>query len=80
MFFLSKFINIPVFIVSLLVGLCIIYFSMNDEMHKVYVFPSPDNIHLIQYKDNANMCFQFKEQEVVCPKDERKITKYNPQY
>jgi hypothetical protein len=79
MFILSKFINIPVFIASLVVGLCIIFFMMNGEMRNVYVYPTHENKHLIQYKDTANMCFGFKENEVSCPSDESKITKYTPQ-
>lgn len=76
---LSKFINVPVFIISLLIGLFIIYYSMNGEIRKIYIYPTPDNIHLLQYKDNANMCFEFKEHEITCPIDDAKISRYTPQ-
>jgi len=45
----------------------------------VYVYPTPENIHILQFKDNVNTCFEFKETEVNCPTDETKITQYTPQ-
>jgi|LakMenEpi03Aug12_release.lakeMendotaPanAssembly.Ray.scaffolds.fasta_scaffold2113487_2 hypothetical protein len=74
-----NFINIPVFVVSTVIGLLIIYYIMNNEMRNIYVYPTPENIHLIQYKDNANMCFKYKETEITCPKDEKQIFNYKPQ-
>ena len=75
----SKFINLPIFIVSFLIGLFAVFYSMSDNMKKVYVYPTPENVRVLQFKDNADNCFEFKETEVVCPKDESKITNYIPQ-
>jgi len=75
----SKFINLPIFIVSFLIGLFAVFYSMADNMKKVYVYPTPDNVRILQFKDNVDNCFEFKETEVVCPKDESKITHYIPQ-
>ena len=77
--FFTKFINIPVFIISFLFGLFIVYYSMSSDMRKVYVYPTPENVHILQFKDNVNNCFEFKETEISCPKDESKITHYTPQ-
>ena len=76
---LSKFINVPVFIISLLIGLSVVSFAMNGEIRTIQVFPTPDNANLIQYKDNANICFEYKQQEVTCPADEKQISNYVPQ-
>ena len=77
--FLSKYINIPVFIVSFLIGLFAVYFSMSSDMRKIYVYPTPENVNILQFKDNADNCFVFKETEVTCPTDESKITLDKPQ-
>ncbi len=77
--FISKFINIPAFIISFIIGLFLVYYSMSGDTRKVYVYPTPENIHILQFKDNVNTCFEFKETEVNCPTDETKITQYTPQ-
>ena len=37
-----------------------------DKMDFVF-YPSPENVDKILFKDKAENCFQFKEEEVVCP-------------
>jgi len=76
---LSKFISLPIFIISLAIGLFVVYFVMKNEERKVFIYPNPENKHVIQYKDNTGMCYEFKETEVDCPVDESKITQYKPQ-
>ena len=71
---LSKFINIPIFLVSLAIGIFAVYITLPD-MRKIYVYPTPDNIDILQYRDKTDSCFHYKQQEVNCPKDENKITK-----
>ena len=45
-----KFINIKVFIISFLIGL--IFIAYTPEMKEsIYVYPTPDNIKDIEYKD-----------------------------
>jgi hypothetical protein len=39
------------------------------------VYPSPDNIDFIQYKDKADNCFRFKESRVSCPKNTGSVSK-----
>jgi hypothetical protein len=77
--FITKFINIPVLIISFLVGLFAVYYSMSGDMRQIYIYPTPDNVQLLQFKDNTGTCFEFKETEVTCPADESKISTYNPQ-
>jgi hypothetical protein len=67
------YISFPVFFVSLAIGLFFIYI-LGPDTKKVYIYPSPDNIEKILFKDDANNCFQYEPEEVKCPKDESKIT------
>ena len=45
-----KYIRIPVFIVSLAIGILFVYLT-NPDKRKIFVYPSPDNVNNIQYKD-----------------------------
>ncbi len=63
-----KYINIPVFIASLAIGLFFVYIYQADK-RVVYVYPKPDNMDYIQYKDATGTCFQAKQTEVKCPAD-----------
>lgn len=71
---LGKYVNIYVFIVSFAVGMFVVYTTMNDQ-RKIYVYPTPENVDLILYRDKTNTCFGFKEKEIECPKDASKISK-----
>ena len=73
-FELFKFINIPVFIISLAAGLFVIYVYM-PEQRKVLVYPTPENVDSIQYKDATGTCFAVKHEKVKCPKDESLLSK-----
>lgn len=70
-----KFISIPVFLISLALGLFFVYIS-NPESKKVYVYPTPDNIDKIQYNDMTDTCYKFTAKEVQCPNDLEKIENY----
>ena len=65
---LLKFINIPVFIISLAIGLFFVYIYQ-AEKRVIYVYPKPDNVDYIQYKDATGTCFQAKQTDVKCPVD-----------
>ena len=71
---ISKYIDVPIFLVSLVVGLLIMYYTMPD-LRKIYVYPTPENVDILQYRDKVSNCFHFKQKEVSCPKDESKISK-----
>uniref|UniRef100_A0A6C0EB26 Uncharacterized protein n=1 Tax=viral metagenome TaxID=1070528 RepID=A0A6C0EB26_9ZZZZ len=71
---LFKYINIPVFLISLAFGLFAVYITMPDT-RKIYVYPTPENVALLQYKDKTDTCFSFKQSEVTCPKNENDISK-----
>ena len=72
---LSKLINIRVFIISVIIGFICVYLIGNGEMRKIYVYPTPENIDLIQYKDVTGTCFEFDQTKVQCPVDKSHISK-----
>ena len=70
-----KFINIPVFIISLAIGIFLVYVG-NPRPSVIYVYPTPDNIGSIQFKDKSDTCYGFRSKEVTCPKNQTKIRHY----
>jgi hypothetical protein len=71
---LSKYINVPVFIAALVIGVIVMYVTMPDT-RKIFVYPSPENIDLLQYRDKTNSCFTMKQTLTPCPKNEKDIAK-----
>lgn len=69
-----NYISIPVFLISFAVGLFFIYI-LGPEMKTIYVYPSPENVDKILFKDKAENCFYFEENVVDCPKDDKLISK-----
>ncbi len=63
---LSRFIDIKIFLLSLTFGLFAVYISMPD-LRIVYVYPTPDNVDVLQYKDKTDTCYSIKSTEVDCP-------------
>ena len=71
---LLKFVNIPAFLISLAIGLFIVYIFIPNT-RKIYVYPNPENIDTIQYKDATGACFTPVQTKTSCPKDESMISK-----
>lgn len=69
---LGKYINFPVFLVSLAIGILFVYL-FQPELNVIYVYPTPDNQNKILYKDKTDNCFKFNAEEVECPNDKTKI-------
>ncbi len=70
-----KFLNIPVFIISLAVGIFLVYIGA-PRPDIIYVYPNPDNLHKIQYKDKGGSCFGFDSKQVTCPSKKNLIREY----
>lgn len=63
---ISKYVSIPVFIISFIVGLLFIYI-LGEDRKIIYKYPSPENYKNILFKDKSEQCFQFKPVETNCP-------------
>jgi hypothetical protein len=70
---LLNYISFPIFITSFAIGLFFIY-VLGPEMKKVLIYPSPENVDKVLFKDNADNCFYFNQLEVKCPSDKSKIS------
>ena len=68
-----NYISLPVFLVSFAIGVFFIYI-LGPEMKKIYIYPSPENVDKVLFKDKADNCFYFEQEEVKCPKDESLIS------
>lgn len=77
-FSFNKFIDLKYFLISFAIGIFFVYITF-DENRKVYVYPSPENIELLQYQDKADQCFEFKETPVQCPTKKEEIFEVKPQ-
>lgn len=69
-----NYISLPIFLISFAIGLLFIYI-MGPEMKTIYIYPSPENVDKVLFKDKAENCFYFEEENVECPKDEKLISK-----
>ena len=64
--------SFPIFLISLAVGLLFVYLN-EPPQNIIYVYPTPENVNDVEYKDSANNCFSFEANEVKCPTDKNKI-------
>lgn len=70
---LLNYISIPIFLISFSIGLFFIYI-LGPEMKTIYIYPTPENVDKILFKDKAENCFYFEETSVKCPNDESLIS------
>tara|TARA_S200000501_G_C20269144_1_gene502024 strand:- start:282 stop:524 length:243 start_codon:yes stop_codon:yes gene_type:complete len=64
-------VNITVFLISLLIGLIYLYFDKNKT--KIYVYPTPNNYHNLQFQDKAGNCFAYELEKTKCPTNKKNI-------
>jgi len=74
-----NYISLPIFFISFAIGLFFVY-VIGPEIKTIYIYPSPENVDKILFKDKADNCFYFEPQTVDCPKDESQISKIPIQY
>jgi len=68
-----NYISLPVFLISFAIGLFFVYL-FGPEKKTIYIYPSPENVDKVLFKDKANNCFYFEEQIVDCPSDDSLIS------
>jgi hypothetical protein len=68
-----NYISLPVFLISFAIGLFFVYI-LGPEIKTIYIYPTPENVDKILFKDKADNCFSFAEQVVDCPKDKTLIS------
>ena len=69
---IGKYIDFRIFFISLAVGLLLVYIYQPAPTI-IYVYPTPENVNKIQFKDKTNNCYHFKSNEIKCPSDTTKI-------
>ncbi len=67
------YISLPAFLISFAIGLFFIY-VLGPELKTIHIYPSPENIGKIMFKDKADNCFTFQENNVRCPDDPSMIS------
>lgn len=67
-----KLISLPIFLVSLAIGLLLVYLS-EPEYKNVYIYPNPDNINKYQWMDNAKNCYEWQQSDTLCPDNPEQI-------
>jgi hypothetical protein len=70
---LLNYISLPIFLISFTIGLFFIY-VLGPERKTIYIYPSPETVEKVLFKDKADNCFYFEEQVVECPSDVSKIS------
>jgi len=67
-----QYINFTYFILSFTLGLFLVY-VLGEDVKVVKVYPNPDNVQTILYKDKAGQCFKMKAKQVDCPSIPEKL-------
>ena len=70
---LLHYISLPIFLISFAIGIFFMYI-LGPEMKTIYIYPSPENVNKVLFKDKADNCFYFQEEVVECPKDDSLIS------
>jgi hypothetical protein len=68
-----NYISLPIFLISFAIGLLFVY-MLGPETKTIYIYPTPENVDKILFKDKADTCFHFEEDIMDCPSDLSKIT------
>lgn len=71
-FDILQYVNVPLFLISLAIGLFIVYITV-PQPRVIHVYPTPDNVNNLQFKDYTDTCFTFDIEKVKCPENSKEI-------
>ena len=69
---LLKYISLPTFLISFAIGLFLVYI-LGDDQKTVFVYPTPDTVDSVLFRDATDGCFQFQSVPTECPSDKSQI-------
>lgn len=58
-------IHLPALLAGIAIGTLALWIRPDDRV--VYVYPTPENIDKIQYKDATGGCFEYSQSATKCP-------------
>jgi hypothetical protein len=67
-----RLINWKVFFVSFILGIIFITYYSPDR-RTIYVYPTPETVGEVQYRDAAGNCFEMQEEKTQCPANKTEI-------
>jgi hypothetical protein len=70
---IQDYISFKIFFVSFAIGLLFVYL-IGPEIKTIYIYPTPENVEKILFKDKADNCFYFEPDVLECPKDSTLIS------
>jgi hypothetical protein len=73
-----KLFSFPVFLISFAIGFLVVYLTAPPPK-PIMVYPTPENVSELLYRDKAGQCYNFKAKELTCPDDVNHIKKVPPQ-
>lgn len=73
-----KLFSFPVFLISFAIGMLIVYLT-SPPPRPIMVYPTPDNVSELLYRDKADQCYRFMPKEVKCPADVNEVSHVPPQ-
>jgi hypothetical protein len=71
---ITRYIDFSAFLISFAVGMFFVYTTFDDR-RKIVVYPTPENVEHVLYRDQTNQCFAFHQKEVTCPSNSAQISK-----
>lgn len=72
MFQFTNYINVIAFFIAFFIGIFFTYI-FSPAKRIIIKWPTPENIDKVIYKDNSDLCYKYKADEISCPDDKRKI-------
>jgi hypothetical protein len=61
-----RYINLTYFIISFALGLFLVY-VLGEDIKVIKIYPNPNNVENVLYKDKTDECFKMNALEVDCP-------------